>query len=312
MNWLVLALLAWLLWGICDIVLKLCSAKDSARRACQISIQLGICGFILAVVATSIAGGVCSLPGLLARHWGYALVALITTGCMFVSNIGIRYLDMSIMSPIENASGFLPPIVLACIYCISGRLDLLLDTPAVKYGGAFLVIVGAVMLGIEERRLPGTKPQRERRTMHIGPVALLFPLAFCIADAADTIVSSLAMDGADGADPLEIMAVYGMVLAVFGLACSIAHVAIWKKLYNPVARGESCAAISGVLECTAYATFLLALNDNPIFAPVVVGSYCMLTVLLSNLILGEKLKRLQYLAVALVISGIVMMEIADV
>ena len=50
---------------------------------------------------------------------------------------------------------------------------------------------------------------------------------------------------------------------------------------------------------------------NPVLAAPMVASYCIVSVLLSRVFLKEKLKLRQYLCVAAVIVGIVILGISD-
>ena len=58
--------------------------------------------------------------------------------------------------------------------------------------------------------------------------------------------------------------------------------------------------------------YVFAMAENATLAAPIIGSYCVMTMLLSRVFLKEKLTKIEYLGIALVLIGVIMLAILDV
>ena len=82
-----------------------------------------------------------------------------------------------------------------------------------------------------------------------------------------------------------------------------------KKAFNPFANGNRIAA--SVFETAGQFTYVYAMAGNASVAAPMVASYCAVAVLLSRITLREKLRPMQYAAIAIIFAGIVLFGISE-
>ena len=71
-------------------------------------------------------------------------------------------------------------------------------------------------------------------------------------------------------------------------------------------------AVAAIFETAGQAFYVYAMSGgNAIIAAPLIGSYCIVSLVLSRIILKEKLSKKKYISVALVLIGIVMMGIIE-
>ena len=58
--------------------------------------------------------------------------------------------------------------------------------------------------------------------------------------------------------------------------------------------------------------YVYAMSGNATISAPIVGSYCVLSMLLSRIVLKEKLSKLEYLGIFFVLIGIVILAILDI
>ncbi len=307
MHWLTLTFLAWSGWGLTDIFLKLSDARRPFRNALRISALMGLAGLLL----FSVSGGFsrAGLPELLRENIIYIAISAVSAVCILVSNIGLRFLDMSVMSPIENSSGVIPPLVLGGFYLMHGDWHKVADLHPAVYAGTALILTGMVLLGYAESR--AERGADNGRTLRVGALAVLLPLAFCIADAVDTVVCGIVLDR-DLSEDIgvgDLCIIYGLVNAVFGAVCWAALSALERRIYHPFRGGEGWPLLGAFSECGSYAAFLFAMELEPLLVPQIISSYCILSIVLSHWLLRERLTRLQYISLPPVIAGIALLAV---
>ena len=69
---------------------------------------------------------------------------------------------------------------------------------------------------------------------------------------------------------------------------------------------------AAIFETAGQFFYVFAMSGSSIIAAPIVGSYCILSMLLSRAFLKEKLTKKEYLAIFLVIIGIVILGILDI
>ena len=70
--------------------------------------------------------------------------------------------------------------------------------------------------------------------------------------------------------------------------------------------------LAALLETAGQFTYVFALAGNAIIAAPIISSVCVVSVILSRIFLKEKLNKKQYLAIGIVILGILMLSVTDV
>ena len=187
--WFWLAIIALLCWSGSDLFSKIgCRDGRDKYNPLKMVIAVGVVMGLHAAYEIFVGGAVVTWHVI----WTYLPVSLLYIGSMTLGYVGLRYIELSISSPICNSSGAL--VAVLCL--ITGTLDESI-TGSMRYlviGAVALVCIGAVGLGIVE----STEDDELRRKRQEGSnykyakswLALCLPLAYCLLDAAGTRLCS--------------------------------------------------------------------------------------------------------------------------
>ena len=241
----------------------------------------------------------------------YLPVSLLYILSMAMGYLGLRYIELSISSPVCNASGALVAI-------------LAILTMGESYPPAVLVAIGLVCLGVIGLGIVEYQEDDEARAarQEIGNfkyskswLALALPIAYCILDAAGTFADSLVLDKLS-LTYVEYEAsanvAYELTFLLAGIVCFIYAVVIKKDKLIP--KMEAPKYIGACFETVGQFAYIYAIADTAhlaMSAPII-SAYCAASVLWSRLFLKEKLSWKHYLCIGLAVVGIVIMGIFDV
>ena len=143
--WFWLAIIALLCWSGSDLFSKIgCRDGRDKYNPLKMVIAVGVVMGIHAAYEIFVGGAVVTWHVM----WTYLPVSLLYIGSMTLGYVGLRYIELSISSPICNSSGAL--VAVLCL--ITGTLDESI-TGSMRYlviGAVALVCIGAVGLGIVE------------------------------------------------------------------------------------------------------------------------------------------------------------------
>jgi drug/metabolite transporter (DMT)-like permease len=236
--------------------------------------------------------------------WTYLPVSLLYIGSMTLGYVGLRYIELSISSPICNASGAL----VAIIAIVSGTADAM-EWP--QYLAIALACLGVFGLGLveanEDEELRAARQSKSNYKYAKSWLALALPIAYCLLDAAGTFADDLVLEtlNEDSAN-----VAYELTFLAAGVVSFIYTVIIKKQ--KLVARMEAPKYVGAVFETIGQFAYIMAFayGDAALAAPII-SSYCMVSVLWSRLFLKEKLSWKHYACIAVTFAGILIMGIYD-
>ena len=301
MTWFWLALATLFFWSGSDLFSKI-GCRDGKDKYGHLKMVIAV-GFVMGIHALiEIIGGVeISWQVMLT----YLPVSLLYILSMALGYIGLRYIELSISSPICNASGALVAI-LAILTAGESYPPLVL----VAIG---LVCVGVIGLGVVEARedpdLRAARQQAGNFKYAKSWLALALPIAYCLLDAAGTFADALVLENLNE-DSANVA--YELTFFAAGVVCFIYTLIV--KEQKMERKAEIPKYVGALFETAGQLTYIYALADSThvaMSAPII-SAYCVASVLWSRLFLKEKLSVKHYLCVALVVVGIVIMGIFDV
>ncbi len=316
MSWFLFALICTLGWGLADLFYK--RGTDETDRyshlkiAVWVGLVMGVCAFALLPLAESGMS-----PGELLRNAvKYSPASLCYIVSMVIGYAGLRYLELSIVSPVQNASGALSMLCMLVFFLVAGRVtDLGEEFGALEIAGTVLIVIGVVALAFVEQRLSRSERDLapEERKYRFGALALLFPLLYCVFDTVGTAADGIILDEEVGLGlgEIDVIILYGLTFLLAGIAAWVFLLLKEKKAYNPFARSEGSKGIAALCEEFGQVFYVYAMAKKPLLAAPMVASYCIVSVILSRVFLKEKLKAGQYACVVSVIVGIVLLGISD-
>ena len=300
MNWFWFAIIALLCWSGSDFFSKI-GCRDAKDKYSQFKMVMAV-GLVMGIHAMiEIIGGV-------AISWDvmltYLPVSLLYIGSMALGYVGLRYIELSISSPICNASGAL----VAIIAIVSGTADPM-EWPqylAISLAAAGVIALGFVEAG-EDEQLRAARQEASNYKYAKSWLALALPLAYCLLDAAGTFADDLVLEtlNEDSAN-----VAYELTFFAAGV-CSFIYTVLIKK--QPlVANVERPKYIGALVETAGQLAYIYALADgeSALAAPII-SSYCVASVLWSRIFLKEKLSWKHYAAIATTVAGIIIMGVYD-
>lgn len=234
----------------------------------------------------------------------YLPVSLLYIVSMTLGYVGLRYIELSISSPICNASGAL----VAIIAIVSGTAE---PMEATQYLAIVLACAGVIGLGFveanEDETLRAARQEASNYKYAKSWLALALPIAYCLLDAAGTFADDLVLEtlNEDSAN-----VAYELTFLMAGIVCFVYTVIIKKQKLVP--KMELPKYVGAGFETAGQLTYIYALasGESALAAPII-SSYCMASVLWSRLFLKEKLSWKHYLCIAITFAGILIMGIYD-
>ena len=237
--------------------------------------------------------------------WTYLPVSLLYIGSMLLGYIGLRYIELSISSPICNSSGAL----VAVMALLTGDAE----HSAAMLLAVALVCFGVIGLGVVEARedeeLRAARQEASNFRYAKSWLAFALPVAYCLLDAAGTFADSrvLTVLDEDSAN-----CAYELTFLLAAVACFL-YVCVIKK-DRLTGKAETPKLVGAVFETAGQFAYIYAIADTEhlaLSAPII-SAYCAVSVLWSRIFLREKLSRKHYAMLVLVLAGIVILGILDI
>ena len=235
----------------------------------------------------------------------YLPVSLLYIGSMAMGYLGLRYIELSISSPICNSSGALVAVMTLFMVGFSEYSPLAL-------GAVALVCVGAIGLGVvdyfEDEDLRAERQKASNFKYSKSLLALALPVAYCILDAVGTFADNRVLEVLDEGSA---NVAYELTFLFVGILCFLYVVVIKKDKLVP--KMEAPKYIGAICETAGQFAYIYAIADTAhlaMSAPII-SSYCAASVLWSRIFLKEKLSKKHYLMILLVVIGIAIMGFLD-
>ena len=300
MSWFWFSIIALLCWSGSDFFSKI-GCRDAADKYSQYKMvtAVGVVMGIHAAIEIFVGGVEISWQVI----WTYLPVSLLYIGSMTLGYVGLRYIELSISSPICNASGAL----VAIIAIVSGTAE---KMAAAQYIAIFLACAGVIGLGFveanEDDELRAARQEASNYKYAKSWLALALPIAYCILDAAGTFADDLVLEtlNEDSAN-----VAYELTFLVAGIVSFVYTVIIKKQKLLPKAEGPKY--IGAAFETAGQLAYIYALASGESALAALIASYCMASVLWSRLFLKEKLSWKHYTCILVTFAGILIMGIYD-
>lgn len=301
MTWFWFSIITLLCWSGSDFFSKI-GCRDAKDKYSQFKMVMAV-GLVMglhAMYEIFIGGVEISWNVILT----YLPVSALYIGSMTLGYVGLRYIELSISSPICNASGAL----VAIVAIVTGTADPM-ELP--QYLAIVLACAGVIGLGFveanEDEELRAARQEASNYKYAKSWLALALPLAYCLLDAAGTFADELVLEtlNEDSAN-----VAYELTFLFSGIVCFIYTVIIKKQKLVP--KMEAPKYVGALFETAGQFTYIMALaSGEAALAAPIISSYCMASVLWSRLFLKEKLSWKHYACIAVTFAGILIMGIYD-
>ena len=300
--WLWLSLTALLCWSGSDLFSKIgCRDEDDRLSHLKMVMAVGVVMGLHAAFEIFVGGTEISFFIILT----YLPVSLLYIGSMTLGYLGLRYIELSVSSPICNSSGAL--VAVMTLVFLGGE-----DYSPLAIFAVLLVCVGAIGLGVvdatEDPELRAARQAEGNRKYAKSFLALALPVAYCLLDAAGTFADSRVLTRLD---PDAANCAYELTF-LFAAAVSFVYVKfIRHDRFLPKREGPKY--VGALFETAGQFAYIYAIadEDHVMYAAPIISAYCAASVLWSRIFLREKLSWRHYLMLLLIVVGIVLIGILD-
>ena len=301
--WFWLSLIALLCWSGSDLFSKIgCRDEDDRLSHLKMVMAVGVVMGLHAAFEIFVGGTEISFFIILT----YLPVSLLYIGSMTLGYLGLRYIELSVSSPICNSSGAL--VAVMTLVFLGGE-----DYSPLAIFAVLLVCVGAIGLGVvaatEDPELRAARQAEGNRKYAKSFLALALPVAYCLLDAAGTFADNRVLETLDEGSA---NVAYELTFLFAAVVCFVYVVLIRRDRLIP--KREAPKYLGAVCETAGQFAYIYAIADTEhlaMSAPII-SSYCAASVLWSRLFLKEKLSWKHYAMIALVVIGIAIMGVFDV
>jgi len=297
--WFIFALITTLAWGAADLFYK--KGADEHDKYSHLKTSM-IVGFVM---------GVHAIFMLLFTDMNYDFiniliylpVSLMYILSMTVGYFGLRYLELSVSSPIQNSSG-----AVTCLLCLI-FLGQTMDTLSVI--AVMCICLGVFLLGVFEKAKQDEYEELNNKKYKIGFVAFLMPVLYCIIDSLGTFFDAYYLDDI-ATTPLRNVTeatfenVANTSYELTFLLCAIIIFIFIKfiKKEKIGIKAQTDRGLAAIFETLGQFTYVYALSGAAVVTAPMISSYSIVSIILSRIFLKEKLNKKQYAVITLVMIGI--------
>lgn len=290
--WFLFAIVSVLAWGTADLFYKKGSDPKDKYSYLKIVIMVGAVMGIHAVYVMLTSGVVYDPSNIIT----YLPVSALYILSMAVGYAGLRFLELSISSPVQNSSG-----------AISGLLTFIFlgqSMTGIQFFAVGLITIGVILLSVFEQRFAEAERKENKemvdRKYKYGAIALLFPLGYALIDSLGTFADAWVFDR--GMDEMQANISYELTWLIVAVLAWVYLVLIKKETF--ALRDQKDRGLAAIFETLGQFFYVFAISANAVIVAPLISSYSMVSVILSRIFLKEKLTAKQYAVIAMIMVGI--------
>lgn len=298
--WFLAALLTTVAWGCADLYYKKGSDPDDRYSHLKIVIMVG---FVMGIHATAymLVRGIRFDPVDLVFYLPVSALYILS---MTIGYVGLRYIELSIASPVQNSSGVMTTVLLVLFFghVLSG-LELV---------GVIAVTAGVIGLAVLEKRAESAALRAGTGQVdpkyRLGFLAIFIPILYAVIDGMGTFADAIYLDEWEliGEDAALIAYEY-----TFLIVAAVVWVYLRIKRVSFRFFREKDKGMAAVFETAGQFFYVFAMARNALITAPIIASYSIVSVILSRLFLKEKLSRAHYAVIMIVMIGIAVLGFAD-
>lgn len=330
--WFLYSIIALFCWSGSDLFSKIGTKQDDKNSHWKIMFAVGIVmgiHFVISLIGGAIIKDPENVPKFVASLFYtdfklsdfliYSPIAFVYILAMFIGYIGLRYIELSISSPICNSSGSLAFLICFIISWIWIPKDGSIELNVWCFIGVILVALGILSLGFVENRenedLRTLRQEKANRKYAKSIWAILIPVLYLVIDAMGG-VGDYILSHYIGTEDNPIISDYAANSAfelTFLILAIVSFLWLFFKKKDAKSLLHNKAIYIGATFETIGQAFYMAVmfmdGAGAAIGMVIISAYCALSVLWSLIFLKEKLSYKHYIAIAITFVGIVLLGI---
>lgn len=289
--WMVYAILTFFLWGVADLFYKKGNIDEDKYSHLKTGIMVGLVMGIHAIIYFFAKGLKFDLMAMIK----YLPVSICYISSMIIGYKGLKYINLSISSPIQNSSGLITSLLLALIFSVKLSIYEIICL--------IIMAIGVIMLSVIEN-----KKDIKVALKKITVAAIVFPLIYCLIDGLGTFLDAVYLDHLEIIDEDMALISYEFTFLLYGI---ISYIILRAKKVKVRIKEEKTRLSAAIFETLGQFTYVFAISSHSVITAPIVACYSALSVLLSRIFLKEKISKLQYLALFLIFLSIIMLAILE-
>lgn len=301
--WFASAIITILAWGAADLFYKKGNQEADRHSAMKTTIMVGLVMGLHVLFYYVVYQGI-------SYDWKNLLLYLPVSGMyilsMAIGYFGLRYIEVSISSPISNSSG---AVTAGLGFLIMGnRIN------GIQLTAILLILVGILLLSIFEKQQDDAELVAEgvrvEKKYRIGAIAILFPILYMVIDGLGTFLDSYYLEYKKIMPEDQANMSYELTFFIVALLLW-AYLEIVKKESVLVFR-ERDKGVAALFETLGQFFYVGAISTGSaiIVAPLI-SAYAIVSVILGRIFLKEKLTAKHYLVIAAIMIGIMILGFYD-
>ena len=306
MSWLFFSIATAVLWGVAELFYKKGALPNEKYSHLKICVWVGIVMGAHAIF-TLLTQNINYNPINILHYLPVSLFYIIS---MAFSYFGMRFLEESISDPIENTAGVICVLLFALFM---GDEFSWLTWLAVG-----VIAIGVIGVGYLENHGETTRKKRIGKKLAI--IAFCMPFVYALLDAFGTflddaffliedVASSPLVDVTEETIEAVANTSYELTFALFALGIFIFLKS--KKVKFGAIPQHKDKILAAVFETAGQFTYVYALGGVDAVAAPILSSVCVVSLLLSRIILKEKLSWKTYAFITIVIIGILLLAVSE-
>lgn len=290
--WLVCAILTFIIWGTADLFYKKSNLEQEDDSHLKTSIVVGIVMGIHATIYYFVNHVSISFMDIIK----YLPVSLCYMISMIIGYKGLRYIDLSISSPIQNTSGFITSILLCIIFKEVLSISQLM--------GLLCMFLGVVIITIVELRKDNTK---KKILSHFKIWIILFPIIYSVIDGLGTFLDAIYLDKLKLISEDAALVSYEFTFFIYALIMTV-YLVVFKKssIKFLLDKYKLCASI---FETIGQWVYVYAIVSHSEISIPIVSCYSFFSIFLSHIVLKEKLNIYEKVGILIIFIGIIILSI---
>lgn len=288
MNWFSLSLIAMLFWSGSDLFSKIGSKPEDKYSHWKMVITVGITMGIHALYMIFIKGVEFNISSIIIYLPASALYIL----SMIFGYAGLRYIQLSISSPICNSSGAVA--VILCFIFLGERMTIL------QAFAVLIICLSVFAISYIEKKKEDDIREDSNIKYEKSILAIIFPLLYCLIDGLGTLADAIILDKYIPAEQANIAYEFTfLIMAIFVFI----YIVIFKKQKIKITK-EKAKITAALSETAGQFAYIYAIEENAILAAPIISAYCILSLVWSRIFLKEKLNAKQYIIIFIAVIGI--------
>lgn len=300
--WFAPALITLLAWGAADLFYKLGNHERDKYSALKTVILVGVVMGLHVLFYYVLYEGI-------NYDWKNLLIYLPVSSMyilsMGVGYFGLRYIELSVSSPVSNSSGAF--VVLLSLFLMNGNMAPL------QWVAVAIIIVGMILLGVFEKKEADAELLAEGKKIdkkyRLSAIAIIFPIIYALLDATGTFLDGVYLDYKKILPEDQANMSYELMFLIVAIVLWL-YLAIVKKETVNIFK-ERSKGLAAIFETLGQFFYVGAMAGDAIVAAPMIASYSVVSIILARIFLKEKLNWKQYTVITFIMVAIAVLGFYD-